>query len=93
MFLLYGGINEIFKNFIRRIKTEMAFLKSHSDEQPDYVLSLIVKLLRYLVYSANRSYEFTRNQLSMVLPNPAQGVGGGNSFNSGVYNNHGRVYV
>ena len=36
---LWRRTDETFRNFIRRIDTEMAFLKSLGGEQPDYVLN------------------------------------------------------
>ena len=62
----------------------MAFLKSLGGEQPDYVFNGLLragaepdfKAAVILGVAANQSYEFIRDQLLEVLPNPAQNGGG-----------------
>ena len=75
---------ETFRNFIKRVDLEMAFLKSLDGDQPDYVLNGILRAgadpdMRTTVIlgvAANQTYEFIRDQLLMVLPHPAQHMGG-----------------
>ena len=77
-------MNETFRSFIKRIDMEMAFLKSLDGDQPDYVLNGLLransdsdmKTTVILGVAAGQSYEFIRDQLLMVLPHPAQHMGG-----------------
>ena len=81
---LWRKTDETFRTFIRRIDTEMAFLKSLGGEQPDYVLNGLLrggadpdyKTAVILGMAANQSYEFIRDQLLEILPHPAQNGGG-----------------
>jgi hypothetical protein len=77
---LWRRNDETFRQFIRRIDTEMAFLKSLGGEQPDYVLNGLLstgadpdmKTAVILGVASNQSYDTIRDQLLMVLPHPAQ---------------------
>ena len=73
---LWRRTDETFRNFIRRIDTEVAFRKSLGGEQPDYVSNDLLrgdadpdfKTAVILGVAANQSYEFIRDQLLMALP-------------------------
>jgi hypothetical protein len=91
---LWRRTDETFRNFIRRIDTEMAFLKSLGGEQPDYVLNGLLragadpdfKTAVILGMAADQSYEFIRDQMLMILPHPAQGGGGGGNMQNSAHN-------
>ena len=74
---LWRSTDETFRNLIRRIDTEMTFLKSLGGEQPDYVLNSLLRsgadpnFNTAVGMAASQSYKFIRDQLLMILPHPA----------------------